>query len=503
MSKYSIVMPLKIDNLNSFKIFTEISLSLYNKYLETEFLDFFYIICPEQDISTIETYTNLFPSIPFKFINEEHLLHENIRSIQGWYKQQIIKLMISRIIETEYYLVLDSDLYLNQLLRKEDLFYNNKIKYCHQPWQTTNDKYYSTNSKWWTDSCNVLKYPVENLYEQRYLMGVTPQVLITEKVKDLLSHLQGMYGSEWQKIICEMKFTEYTLYWLYLMKNNLTDLYTIEGKQLWKHDLDRNILYYQSEDEVKKIIKRSINDKDTYFSVVQSYLPVNIDIVKNIIFENKYDAVFLLASMTCPNRYQAFSRNERVEQIVDTLNNIRKYISNPFCILIEGTVLTEEERFKYKENSNYILELGEDNSVLPYVNHHLNIGHGEMKLLEKGIEFILQNNIFADYVFKLTPRYKLTDKFNLDNYKKDKYCFREHYDESVNNKVFTTGLYSIPVNLLNEYKTILIDGQNILSVKCNMVERLYVEMINPNKIFLLQDLGLEGMLSYNRTYFNK
>jgi hypothetical protein len=287
------------------------------------------------------------------------------------------------------------------------------------------------------------------------------------------------------------------------MKNNLTELYSIDGKQLWKHDLDRNILYYHTEEEVITIVNRSINDKDTYFSVIQSYLPVNIDMIKNILLKNTYKAIFLLASMTCPNRYQAFSREEREQQTIETVNNIRKYIPNSFCILVEGTILTDEERCKYKQNYDHILELGNDKSILPYINHNSNIGHGEMKLLERGIDFILQNNIFADYVFKLTPRYKLTDKFNLNNYKKDKYCFREHYDESINSKVFTTGLYSIPVNELNNYRNILIKGQNILSVNCHMVEKLYVETIASEKIFLIGDLGLEGMLSYNKFYFNK
>ena len=35
-----------------------------------------------------------------------------------------------------------------------------------------------------------------------------------------------------------------------------------------------------------------------------------------------------------------------------------------------------------------------------------------------------------------------------------------------------------------------------------MVERLYVEMIPNEKIHLVKDLGVEGMLSYNKTYFN-
>jgi hypothetical protein len=503
IEKYTVIMPLKINNLNSFKIFTEISLPLYNKYLEINNLECFYIISPINDIETIRKYTDLYTSIPFSFIDENTLLDKNVFDIEGWYKQQIIKLMVANVIQTKYYLVLDSDLYLNQLLRYEDLFYNNKLKYSQQPWQTVNDKYYSTNSNWWISSCNILNYPVENLYDQKYLMGVTPQILITENVKNLINHLKELYCSEWQKRICEMKFTEYTLYWIYLMKNNLTELYSIDGKQLWKHDLDRNILYYHTEEEVITIVNRSINDKDTYFSVIQSYLPVNIDMIKNILLKNTYKAIFLLASMTCPNRYQAFSREERVQQTIETVNNIRKYIPNSFCILVEGTVLTDEERCKYKQNYDHILELGNDKSILPYINHNSNIGHGEMKLLERGIDFILQNNIFADYVFKLTPRYKLTDKFNLNNYKKDKYCFREHYDESINSKVFTTGLYSIPVNELNNYRNILIKGQNILSVNCHMVEKLYVEMIASEKIFLIEDLGLEGMLSYNKFYFNK
>ena len=62
--KYSIIMPLKINDLSSCKTFTELSLPLYNKFLETEYLDTFIIICPFEDIEHISKYTNKYPNIP-------------------------------------------------------------------------------------------------------------------------------------------------------------------------------------------------------------------------------------------------------------------------------------------------------------------------------------------------------------------------------------------------------------------------------------------------------
>ena len=507
--KYSIIMPLKINELNSFKIFTEISLPLYDKFLQTEYLDSFLIICPSNNIEHISKYTNKYPHIPFKFVNEEYILDKNISNVNGWLKQQVIKLVVSSIVKTNHYLIVDSDMYLNQPFKYEDMYYEGKIKYSYEPWQELNNKYYSTNSNWWTSSSKILDYSLDKIYEDKKLMGVTPQIFIKDKVKELINLLEIIYGKHWQKIICDMNFTEYTLYWLFLLKNNNTHLYTIDGFPLWNHDLDNNILYYGTEEEHKTIVRNSVKKKVSYFSVIQSYLPVNIDVMKDIILKNirtSYTAIFLVASMTCPNRYQALDRHDRRQQITDTLNSIKQKVPDSICILIEGTILNEYEIYEYNRHYDIVLQLGHDESILPYVNHTTNIGHGEMKLLEKGIDY-LEKNILdkhdISYIFKLSSRYKLSDKFDLSNYVKDKYCFREHIDTSINDKVFTTCLYSIPVSEISDYKIIIIEGQNVLSNTCNMVERMYVEMIPNKKIHLLKDLGVEGILSYNKTYINR
>ena len=326
MNKFSIIMPLKINDLNSFKIFSEISLPLYGKFLNSNDIDYFYIICPLTDITTLTKYTRLYPHIPFKFINENLLLNNNISDVEGWYKQQLIKLSISLILETEYYLVVDSDMYLNQPFGYEDLFYDGKIKYAFEPWQELNNQEYSTNSNWWKQSCDVLRFDVRHLRNKKFLMGVTPQLLITDKVKELIDHLIYLYGREWQQTLCQMKFTEYTLYWIYLIIDENTNLYTTKGYPLWIHDLERNILRHDTEENMKDIIKKS---KKSYFSVIQSYLQINIDPIKNVIYNEigiSYTALFLVASMTSPNRSQSFVRNERRQQITDTLNSIKDKI---------------------------------------------------------------------------------------------------------------------------------------------------------------------------------
>ena len=508
--KYSIVMPLKINTLNSYKIFTEISLPLYDKFLETEYLDYFYIICPQNDIHNISKYTDKYPNIPFKFIPESCILHENMGSVDGWLKQQVIKLSISSVIKTQHYLIVDSDLYLNQPLTYADLFNDNRVKYSYEPWQTENGKFYSTNSNWWESSCNILGYPIDNLHGQTELMGVTPQTMITCKVAELLIHVNQIYGENWQRIICDMKFTEYTLYWIFLLMNNDTHLYTTSGKALWKHDLSRNILHYHSEDEQKNIVSRSMCDKYTHFSVIQSYLPVNIDVMKIQIFKNsknEYDAVFLVSSTVTPTQLKFFSVEERYLQTLETVRSIRKHIPNSLCILIEGSILSDKHKNEFIKNFDYVLEFGKDQEVLAYTRNIINIGHGEQKLLEKGIEFV-QNHILSwcttKFVFKLGARYILSSKFDILNYDENKYNFYEEFDgDGKSLEVYTTGLYSIPLNRLDMFKTCLVNVHKHLSVDTEMIEKYFYDHVLKNEVNTLKILGLEGRLNYNGNFFSK
>lgn len=77
--------------------------------------------------------------------------------------------------------------------------------------------------------------------------------------------------------------------------------------------------------------------------------------------------------------------------------------------------------------------------VLPYVNHPHNIGHGECKLLEKGVQFVKKLLKYHNpkFILKLGARYDLTNEFDLSTFDPEKFTFREHYDECA--KVYGRG----------------------------------------------------------------
>ncbi len=61
-------------------------------------------------------------------------------------------------------------------------------------------------------------------------MGVTPQILIKNIVIELLHYIENLYECKWDQLLARKKFTEFTLYWIFVSNNyKFTELYT-DGK---------------------------------------------------------------------------------------------------------------------------------------------------------------------------------------------------------------------------------------------------------------------------------
>ena len=273
------------------------------------------------------------------------------------------------------------------------------------------------------------------------------------------------------------------------------------------------MLKYANPNYIFETVTNSMICPNNYFSVIQGYLNIApIDILSEMIekfiynfkyFGNNYKAIFLVASMLTPNRYQSFSTEERLLQTIETGRSIKRKIPNSLSILIEGSVLNTKNFHKLNKEFDIVINIGRYEEIKKYVNDDRNIGHGELKLLEIGVNLINGLEITSDYVFKLGARYKLNDNFNLELWDKNKYGFRMHHDHSINADVYTTGLYSIPFNDLNNFKIILKESQHILSNQIGMIERVYRVIIPVSMVNLVETLGLEGRLSYNGTFFSK
>lgn len=513
--KYSIVLPIKILQdappirpTNGFILFKFIGLPSYRKFLDLSDLEEFILISPKKELPILEDLlSKQEEKIPFRLVAEETLLSRNVSEERGWLKQQILKLAVCSIVKTDHYLLLDSDLFLTKPFSAVDIFRGEKVLYHSEPWQTENSDRYSVNSEWWINSATILnqkELPTEKL------MSVTPQVLITKVVKELVEYITKIIIPDpknididlWQKFLCERNFTEFTLYWIYLLKTNRTNLYE-ETKTLWAHDHEVNVLRTECN---KNKVRDALVLKKTSFSVIQGYIEQDLlPFIKefNRFFEpgSLYDAVFLTASMLIPNRQQSFTPEERFRQTLDTLNSIKKRVPNSYTILIEGTKnLPEPIRRVYEYHYDHVIYT-DDIDISVYVNAP-NIGAGEMKLLELGLDWLEKQDIKAKIIFKLGARYVLNDKFNIDAFSKELYGFKKRYDESVKTDVVITGLYSIPFSRLAEFKSILQKGPVLLATCYPMIEQLFVELIGGENIASVDTLGLEGFLSYNKESFS-
>ena len=213
---------------------------------------------------------------------------------------------------------------------------------------------------------------------------------------------------------------------------------------------------------------------------------------------------FLVSSMITPTIQKFFTPEERFQQTIKTAESIRKYCENSYCILIEGSVLNKEKCDILQSYFDIILNYGNTPDIIPFVSN-INVGCGEQKLLEKGIEYIeeyLFDKIETEYIIKLGGRYELNNNFDINKFDKNKYNFYEEFDNNGNSlNVYTTGLYSIPVYDISFFKNKLKEAADFLSKEwkrpvtleeAEKINKKYFH-INPKIIQRVQILVIYGI----------
>ena len=271
-NKYSIVLPIN-PNTNISQCIINIKLLYKNLYMEDIYK--IYIITSIDHINRInKQIINIDIYNKIEFINECFI--NPIIPNQNWIYQQILKLKISSLIKTRYYLILDIDMYLIKSLKYTDLFYENKIIYSHECFPHNNPPGY-TNNIWWNQSCNLLDYNIKNLYDKNNLMGVTPQLLDTQIVKDLLIFLEQKYGVNWINIAIQNKFTEYSLYWIYIIITQNEHLYTQFGNPLLDVDESNSVLHPSDHKTIINTIQNLLTYKKYHFLLIQGWLQIDFN----------------------------------------------------------------------------------------------------------------------------------------------------------------------------------------------------------------------------------
>ena len=179
---------------------------------------------------------------PMRIQPDDRLLkHTHVASYR---LQMIFKLFLAQIIQTEFYLILDSDcvavwpIHVEQLLHRTD--YQNQSFY-RAVYQIEGR---SGHEKWWSESEQLLQARLAECSTDSpsttSTMGVTPSILSRSIALTTLCRLQKLYGdflptmANWAlwRLMFGGMWTEYTLYFLTARCTNTFDTYHVHHSNL-------------------------------------------------------------------------------------------------------------------------------------------------------------------------------------------------------------------------------------------------------------------------------
>ncbi len=250
--KIDAVIPLIMSDFERFEIL-HASLKRFFKDLGT-----CWVVTRDDEFDKIKSKIN---DNNYKIIKESSVVPEfkKIRNLKGWFKQQVIKLAITKKIRSKFYLTLDADLICIGPVRYSDLIKNGKAL-C----QIEKTDFHP---KWFKNTERILGFK-----RSGRAYGVTPALLSKDCVIELQKFLSKK-ESNWKLfLIKNIPWTEYTLYFTFIENTGLLKKYHE------KPDVENICSYKKSlwfkEDFEKWNPKKSFGKKKYFFIVTQSNMNI-------------------------------------------------------------------------------------------------------------------------------------------------------------------------------------------------------------------------------------
>lgn len=232
-------MPVALSSTEPGFGFLEILFTSLKKFAARDLFERFYIIVPPHDYDSVQTYLQQHDDLPIELVNEVELVptlekYVGVETVGGWRIQQILKLAVAEIIQTPFYLTFDQDIFCTHPITEENLLPKGKalIQYESK----------TAHKHWWQSAAHHLNMKTK-LEEDG--IQVTPAILSTDATRGLIKelsteldwvdkllkpHLPNAYSRFHPRFRNRHRWTEYTLYFLYLEKYKLIDTYHVAAQ---------------------------------------------------------------------------------------------------------------------------------------------------------------------------------------------------------------------------------------------------------------------------------
>lgn len=257
-------------SFNNLDRFLRIGMRTYARFWNAhDCIQDFFVIVPRAEFDRVKKRLHAeYPEWPWRIVMEDVIVLRTVPD--GWAKQQTAKLAVAALVKTSHYLIIDDDTYLTKPLRSTAELFDAQGRALMNKAQIDFPFFYL-----W--SAQVIDIDFDIVQNAPFHMGITPEIFVTDVVRELVALLESKYGThmKWQEYLAEHKFTEYCMYWSFLIKksNGVREkLYACSGddedKQLYGEAT------VSAAQDMKLCVERSFTCNDKFmFSFVQSSLP--------------------------------------------------------------------------------------------------------------------------------------------------------------------------------------------------------------------------------------
>jgi Family of unknown function (DUF6492) len=273
MQTIEVVLPLKIHarvDASDLDRFSTLLLPSFDRFFSCKDRLKFLLVVPDGDLLAVTGRIQELGRSDIRVVCEDSLC-PTLKGRSGWYKQQILKLAAAKLVSSNYYLVLDADIILKRPAKLQDLFPTEKpilqkVKASAQ-WD------------WWVASRKILKSNVE-IKRDSIVMGVTPEFLHRETCLALQDVIASRNNTgEWDRFLFDSRhtgWTEYTLYWLYVLERGLDQqLYDWSPQKMYE-----GIWKYTHRLSSRHLRRIFAPDSNSFFLVVQSNINLELSFIQ-------------------------------------------------------------------------------------------------------------------------------------------------------------------------------------------------------------------------------
>lgn len=165
------------------------------------------------------------------------------------------------------------------------------------------------------------------------------------------------------------------------------------------------------------------------------------------------------------NQYGAFSYQERLQQLIDSIESINQYAPGSDIVIYDASEdpLPKEDVNKLSSLVNNVVLLHDNkyiqflkyNSKDPTPNKFEKKTIGEIEATKAFLDFLTNFSKKYNRVYKLTARYKLNENFNINDHNKIKNgCLFVEKEDWFGKNIFPIRLWSFDYNIIADLKSL-------------------------------------------------